>query len=1118
MSQDKLYANLLSYLDEFYPEDNQTQPLSFSNHPHLQKISDLMTDLLNASEHRELKKDEIQLIIRACSTLASENNDIYVSDFQTNRVVRQKRLASDSEFDDPEVMREKITDLHQQIAVYSTEMKNHKDQVESLRDEIIELRSENDNLQKKFNELKRTREDEVSKLTVQKEGIGDQYKTAMLDLKLETDKGLNLSAQIDSMMKETNEKDEGIEKLQQKNKEQKDLLRKAKSLLKTLESRITEDNATINRLNSQIKSLKSQSPSKRKFEKANSSLKEENNVLRDRMIDLTDSNEKNLETITELINENQRISQELVTANAQKEKSEKEIDELKHRIEKLLNQEQPNNKSYQSRSSQKKSASSPKQQSPTSPKGNFNLSDFEENSTSTFNDVFESANQQPNNEDTTSNNENDNKSKSNQSNKTDNNNDNSINDNSDQVQEMQKSLRTIAHLFKKANIKPSDLPNISQTIQEQENLLNRFRSTIDAQARFITHLINEDYAAPYLLSKDEEKDSNKEEKSQNEDAKSEEEEKEVSESKSNKEYSTASIFKDKELKEFVLKAVEDTRQVAYEKLKDSDIGFDEIILYDSIFDLDGADLLIADQESRGADNELAALAILLSVIIKQRKISESDARFFNSIYKNMSFDPDHPASANDAAQYIDDIHQSLQKLRKFYNSEFQRFDPQKDNAEFLEAFVTNVNEFSSTAKQSAGFKGKLVDLPNFLSAQSKNVQNRNGNLTETECQAKSTQQSTPSKNTSPSNGNKNNNEEDYNNDDDDTVNLSSFSYSENENNENKNYNNDNIDQHQENDDSIFGERINSVPNGRNNDVNTRKLREEINNYKNEIKKLMQQLDDANATSEALQEAFECFHEKNEETEKNALVIIAERDRLQNLLNERDKQFDKRLKNATNHMEKQKDQEIKLLKKRYEDENKILAQKIESRDKRLHEIKKSMKEIIGMYEDLLKRQRDEMRELSKKNEEVEHEAKKYLREDGENTRKIAELQDKIADLVLQRSNDLSLTVTSANNSLNLDKTSPNINTNNYASPSRNTNNYTSPSRNTNNYTSPKRNTNTNTNAYANTNNNTNTNNYTNTYTSPNRNRNQNLNGIVSPTRVNNYHFNNSNNNNNSVTSF
>ena len=355
MSQEKPYDNLLSYLDEFYPNESETQSLTFSNYPHLQKIADLMTDLLNDAEHRKLKKEETQLIIRACSTLINENNDISVSDIQTNRVVKRKGLAYDSEFDDPEVMREKIIDLHQQIAVYSAEMKNHQNQVDSLRNEKSELKDENENLQRKFNELKRTREDEVSKLTVQKEGINDQYKTTKLDLELEADKGLNLSAQIDSMMKETNEKDEDIEKLQQKNKEQKDLLRKAKSLLKVLESRIIEDKSKINRLNNQIKTLKSQSPSKRKMEKDNLSLQEENNFLRDRMVKLTDTNERNIQTITELLNENQRISQEIMTLTSQRENDEQENAQNSNNT----NRDNQNNNPIQTRSPQRNS--SPKQ-------------------------------------------------------------------------------------------------------------------------------------------------------------------------------------------------------------------------------------------------------------------------------------------------------------------------------------------------------------------------------------------------------------------------------------------------------------------------------------------------------------------------------------------------------------------------------------------------------------------------------------------------------------------------------------------------------------------------------------------------------------------------------------
>lgn len=1143
MSQDKPYDNLLSFLDKYYPDESPAQTLTFSNYPHLQKIADLLTDLLNESQRRKLKKDETQLAIRAISTLINENNDISVSEIQTHRVAKRKQLGYDSELDDPEVMREQIIELHQQIAVYSTEIKNHQNQVDSLREEIAELRDENDNLQKKFNLLKRTREEEVSKLTVQKEGIGDQYKTAMLDLRLETDKGLNLSAQIDSMMKETNEKDEDIEKLQQKNKEQKDLLRKAKSLLKTLESRITEDKTTINRLNNQIsklnnqvKTLKSRTPSKKKIEKDNLSLKNDNKALQDRAIELTVSNEKNLQTITDLINENQRISQLLMTLTSQKENDEKEAAQSRGRDDNS-NQDIRSNKSDQSKSTQKNSTPKHSNQnqtkSPVTNRNCSNLSDFVENSSSTFNDAFESGNTKNSATRRSENNE------SVKGNNNDNDNDN------DKNQEMEQSLKKIASLFKKSNIRPSQLPIISKTLQDQENLLNKFRSTIDAQARFITRLLNEDYVAPHLLSISEPKknaDENQNEK-ENEEPKSDENNDNANNDNADnvkKEYPTSSVFKDEKLKEFVLKAVEDTRQVAYESLNGSSPEFDEIVLYDSIFDPDeGADLLVAEQESRGADNELAALAILLSIIIKQRKICESDAKFLQSIYKNMSLDFDHPASAEDASNYIDNIHKSIKQLRKFYNSEYERIDPEKDNADFLTTFTTNINEFTPSIKESAGYKGKLIDLPDYLtSSANRNAQNRSANLTESGNNSNKQRNSTRSTSRNNNNNNNNeNNEEDY----DEVVNLNSFSSPGGsdeeesaineikERNLSSNNNNQNLD-NEEDDDSIFGERINSVPagnsstsntnksNNTNNDAKVRKLREEINNYKNEIKTLNRQLDEANSISEALQEAFNSYRIKNEETEANAMVIIGERDRLQNLLDERDKQFDKRIKNVTNHIQDQKEQEIKILKKRYEDENKLLAQKVDSRDKRLREIKKSMKEIIGMYEDLLTRQREEMRELSKKNEETENEPIKdnhrQRNEDNKNSKKIDELQHKIADLqdkisntadlVIQRSNDLSLTATSANNSLSLE----NPNTQSARRSTNNTQAYTRPNgNNTYNTRSNYRNYNNNNNAY------NRQNNYDNKNFSPtsvNRNYNQDNNRVN-----NNYSFNSRNTNNNNL---
>ena len=729
---------------------------------------------------------------------------------------------------------------------------------------------------------------------------------------------------------------------------------------------------------------------------------------------------------------------------------------------------------------------------------------------------------------------------------------------------MRDSLRKIANLFKKSNIRPSQLPSLSQRLQNQDQLLTKFRSTIDAQARFITRLITEDYVAPHLLTKTESKEDTEneqnEEECDNEESINQNNNKNDKENKDeNKEYPTSSVFTDQKLKEFVLKSVEDTRQVAYETLKDNkNTEFDEIILYDSIFDPEeGADLLIAEQESRGADNELAALAILLSIIIKQRKIGESDAKFLQSIYKNMALDFDHPATAEDATSYIDDIHSSIKKLRKFYNSELERFDPQKDNAEFLVALTNGIAELAPAIKESAGFKGKLIDLPDYLtSSANRNAQNRSASLNESGSLKNNNKQRSNEANQS-----NDNNEEDF----DEAVDLKSFSSPEesednNEEDNEENHSNpqkvvksrglnpkndrntQNIENGEEDDDSIFGERINSVSGSNASETKVRKLRDEINRYKNEIKKLTQQLDEANTTSEILQEAFERVHRKSEETEKNAHVIILERDRLQDLLEEREKQFDQRIKKVTNHMQDQKDREIKVVTKRYEEENKILSQKVDSRDKRMREIKKNMKEIIGMYEDLLMRQRQEMRELSKKNEEVESEAKKYIKDDSENIRKIAELQDKIADLVMQRSNELSLTVTSANNSLSLDNTNidqqprtpvRSANNNNNDSYFRNSSSTTGYKRN-NNTSSINRNNTTNNTSSINRNNTTNNsstinrnqtsssyapnNNYNNSYNNNYARNNNfsptNVHNNFSPTNVhNNFNANNNRNNNN-----
>lgn len=1152
------FETLKSYISDLYPDEPIPLQNTFSNYPHLQKLSELMIKLLNESISRQLQQDETKLIIRSFSILCAEMNDISLSDMQSDRVIRRKRLNSDATQEDADELREQLSELHRKTHSFEVEKQTYEKQVDSLKDELNKLKEKNGNLKKKFKELKRMKENEVSELTVEKESLGDLYASTLHELELETSKGQNLSGQIDTLLKDTNEKAESIEQLQQQIEKQQDLLRKAKSLLKGLENRAIRDKEYIKTLKDQLRIERSKIDNTQNSNQDSNTLQEENILLRERMIGLTESNEKNLLTINELVKANNEMAIELeksrsqtdLTATPQSAKQTEQKSTQKKAIDNKTKTRQEHNKSTRTINQQ------PNQ---TNESHNKQQTEQEIQTDETLNE------QELQNKDE----EIDNKE---------------IQNDQDSINDMKRSLNRISALFRKSNLRPSELPKISKQIAEQEILIRKFRSIIDAQVRFILTLINKDYAMPHILDEIEEENS---------------EEEEINGCK------TSTIFQNEQVLELIKESVEKSRQSVLDSLNGDPNGINEIILYESIFNPEetGIVLLIDEMEKKGADNEIAALAVLLSVILKQRKILESDAKFLQSIYDVMPLDFDHPQSAQKACDYINELHEKLQSLKKFFNREYSQLDGEINDLEFLELFVKKQNEFTQIIKKVAGHSGKLSDLPKSISVsqelnkneyqtaeneqlntqnQSKAVQKKSQAVKKTQQQDnqnqvkqdnqnqkevqsskqttnqsnQETEQSKPSNQSSKQNQNQSNQEteqskpsnkpnknqskpsnqsskqttnqsqskqetdqskpsnkqnkqnqnqskqapkerqinkdnenqkkqntnstkeekpqkkenqkqketqpkkevnptkenksqkkelqpkksnqtkpnshskkgdqnqnhqENHSNkdcqfsnhnseelkEDDQIENIDSFSLSQNEIIERRttHESNESFDN-----DSILGEHVDSYPTR---DLEIQKLIDEKKKMKKEIKLLKRQLGDAKTAYEVLQDTFTHFHDKTAETNKDVMVIIEERDRLQKLLNERNQMFDKRLKKNIDYLTMIKDSEMETMKKRYEEEIRILNKKLNSYHKRIKEIKQSTNEISELYEDVLRKQQKELKQLKKGSSSASAET------NNGQSQQIKELQDKIADLIMMKSADVSLSIlsNSANTTFN-----------------------------------------------------------------------------------------------------
>ncbi|OHT08101.1 hypothetical protein TRFO_23565 [Tritrichomonas foetus] len=1062
------FQNLLSYLRDIYPDDPPTLESTFSSYPHLKKIADLTISLLNTAEDHPLQPEEIGLIVRSIAALCSSTSDISLSEIQTERVVHKRRLVSDVDLDDPEQLQNRISELLELNEVLAFERKGHQQHVDALQDEIAELKEEYDKLKKNFLELKRTREDDVSNLTFRYEELDDQYQSVLTELKLASSKGQNLSVLIDDAVKESDEKEDNIQELQKKTYEQKVLLKKAKSLLKYLEHRVSEDQILIKRLKGQHRSKLSKSPKAQEAINENKELKEENEILREKLVELAASSQDNFTTIVELKQENQTLMQELNKSNNENTEKENEIQKLQELLQNQNSNNQADKNNKTSRASSVSSKTSRNSKNTSKPSNNANTTignkRFVEtlgtgdnaSISSAFDSVFNSVSS-----DKRSNYDHEiMKSDNYQS--------------SNELHEVKRSLRILSKLFTDNDIRPSDLPKLHKKLSEQEVLLDKFRSTIDGLARFTQKLLSEDNASLNLLS------------------------------------NSSPILKDESLKKDVLAQIESARNVAYQALNGE---INEIMLFDTIFESDERiEEMLKQNIDKGADHEFAALLILLYVINKLVKINKADRKFLESIYKYLPFQIDHPNTAEDAAKYIDEIHKTIKDLKNFHNSEIGVMKPETTTSEFLDKLNQNIHDLTGHLKEAVDFNGKLFELPDylthFISVEEENNHDSSSNRSsdhESNHDAKSeseisekqeapettqntktdqTDKKTKSETQTPEDTHENHEENNSQSDQEDkseseksnssviqnsqnhpSENItdnskeqtqskkqpksneaksdSGSNHEKNKQQENKKQKENNQQQENKKQPENNKQKENNKQQENNQDNTTseelnkslfddllsreieemsklgidqrqlfimKRLREDNQNMKDTIKKLQRELDDANTANEVLHATFAEFHDKNEETEKNALVIVAEKERLEQLLADKQVLYQKNLKTTTEYAESKYKLELKTFYKRLETQKDSFQKKLDDRNRRIRELKNSTKEIVESYEEVIQRQRTEMRELCKENERLSKSQVKTRKSESENMKKISDLQDKIAELAMQRSHDLSTTIT------------------------------------------------------------------------------------------------------------
>ena len=183
-------------------------------------------------------------------------------------------------------------------------------------------------------------------------------------------------------------------------------------------------------------------------------------------------------------------------------------------------------------------------------------------------------------------------------------------------------------------------------------------------------------------------------------------------------------------------------------------------------------------------------------------------------------------------------------------------------------------------------------------------------------------------------------------------------------------------------------------------IENHRLSREIERMKGELKDMQDQIDEANQSKHEVEQTFAQFHEKNNELEETAKLLMAQRDRLQMQFDSRIHEFQRRLDDSLQFAQAKYEEDIERLKRKHADEQSVLVNRLEEKTKKLQNDKKKSDKTMKLLESALEKSKAEVQQLMKQNEQLRH---RVVDEDAEKV--IAELQDKITDLTIQQSSDI-----------------------------------------------------------------------------------------------------------------
>lgn len=381
------------------------------------------------------------------------------------------------------------------------------------------------------------------------------------------------------------------------------------------------------------------------------------------------------------------------------------------------------------------------------------------------------------------------------------------------------------------------------------------------------------------------------------------------------------ILTDENLRNEVVTRIDELQNYCRQLSQDD---YDTVVLYDAIFGFtQNVQALIDNTVLKRENNIYSGLIILVSILSKSQKYLSQINSDLTSVFKLLPFKKD-PYTILDVTEYIMRLQPSLKRVKNVLKKEFREIDASADIAEQLSKFMDYVedliNQMNTDVRSTINSKKSISQLPGAVIDEIDKLRAQNDEilaLNDTEIKDMTSK---------------------YN--------------------------------------ARVAELEKELEVIKNRESVTVRFQDILQRKDDEIKKQKEEISELQTKLFELENENDALKTKSDEMEQNATIYKNQRDRLQNINDQRSKSYDKTIKELTDDINRKIDFEVNSKKKRYEIEIEELKKKLKERNDELTAAQKTIKDSSESFEALVHHQRSEMSALVEQNSRLSKKLAKY----------------------------------------------------------------------------------------------------------------------------------------------